>query len=77
MLSFAVGIPGYLSFAWAYRESARVLAEHFPRDMESTLPAPLVFLFRHALEVYLKASSLSTEPILAARRKLWSIGGMI
>ena len=54
MLSFAVGIPGWISFAWAYRGSARVLAEHFPRDMESTLPAPLVFLFRHALEVYLK-----------------------
>ena len=54
MFRFAEPTPGYLAFAGAYKKSANVLAEHFTDDMTETLPAPLVFLFRHALEVYLK-----------------------
>jgi hypothetical protein len=53
-LGFAEPRPGYLAFAWAYLESARVLSNHFEDEIETNFAAPTVFLFRHSLEMHLK-----------------------
>jgi hypothetical protein len=50
-LTFASPAPGFLAFGWAYRQSAVALSKHFDTTV---IVAPLVFLYRHALETYLK-----------------------
>ena len=50
-LTFSPPAPGFLAFGWAYRQSAVALSKGFDA---TTIVAPLVFLYRHALETYLK-----------------------
>ena len=53
-LAFALPKPGFLAFGWAYRQAATALSKHFDSGENSAIVAPLVFLYRHALESYLK-----------------------
>ena len=48
--------PCFSDFGWAYWESARALAGDVskPLDSGSLLALPIVFLYRHAVEMYLK-----------------------
>ena len=64
---FATLPPDYLAFAWAYRESAKVLASHFA-EVETMLPAPVVFLFRHALEVFIKGLLITFGQLIGVEK---------
>lgn len=54
-LAFSSGSPRYLSFGWAYLEAAKVLGSQF-EDLRSEMRviAPIIFLYRHALEMSIK-----------------------
>lgn len=72
------GAPPFGSYSWAYTEAANMLAERI-RETYPTLDlmgAPLVFLFRHAMETALKDTftKLSALGMTESGRKPESFG---
>jgi hypothetical protein len=75
-LTFPAPAPGFLAFGWAYRHSAVALSKGFDT---TTIAAPLVFLYRHALETYLKGILIeySDDPGVTKGKVVGRVHGLV